>query len=196
MLFPACGPRHVSAPGPDGPALVVLVADPDTKDVGRATVSGGGGSVELASDRAATTVAAGQPPVPVRSLPEDAVDRLFGDVVSSLPLPPQSFTLYFRFESNELTDESRVLVPGVLKAIAMRPSPDVAVVGHTDTMGDAKANIVLGLQRANTVRALLLGVGVDAELIDVSSHGEAEPLIKTADETYEPRNRRVDISVR
>jgi outer membrane protein OmpA-like peptidoglycan-associated protein len=196
VLLTACGPRRATTPGPEGAALVVLVADPDTKEVGRATVTGQGGTVELTSDRAATTVAGRGAPSPVQTLPEDRVSRLFRGTASSLPLPPQSFTLYFRFESNELTDESQVLVPGVLKAIAMRPAPDVAVVGHTDTTGDAKSNYALGLERANRVRVLLLGVGVEASLIEVSSHGESELVVKTLDETYEPRNRRVEISVR
>ena len=40
--------------------------------------------------------------------------------------------------------------------------PEVAVVGHTDTMGDAKANIALGLKRAMTVRNILVQAGLAA----------------------------------
>ena len=57
-------------------------------------------------------------------------------------------------------------------------------------------NIELGLRRANAVRSLLITAGVDAIVIEVSSHGEADLLVKTADEVLEPRNRRVDITVR
>ena len=32
--------------------------------------------------------------------------------------------------------------------------------------------------------------------IDVTSHGEGDPMVKTPDETPEPRNRRVEITVR
>jgi outer membrane protein OmpA-like peptidoglycan-associated protein len=32
--------------------------------------------------------------------------------------------------------------------------------------------------------------------VEVTSHGEADLLVPTADETFEPRNRRVEISVR
>ena len=69
-------------------------------------------------------------------------------------------------------------------------------MGHTDTTGDQRSNYALGLERANTVRGLLTSVGVDASLIDVSSHGESELRIRTADDVLEPRNRRVEISVR
>jgi outer membrane protein OmpA-like peptidoglycan-associated protein len=196
MLASGCGPRRVSAPAAEGPALVVLLADPDTGTVGRATVSNASGVVELTSDRDATTARAGRAPTPVSPLAPDTLTRVFGDTLTSLPTAPQSFTLYFRLESNELTDESRALLPGVLKAVGTHPAPDVAVVGHTDTSGEAAANYTLGLERAAAVRTLLTGVGVAASLIEVSSRGESDPVVQTPDNTYEARNRRVEISVR
>ena len=181
-----------------GPSMVGLLADPDAGTLGRAPVTSvaGAGPVELDSHRAATTVTGRRtPPVPSR-LDAATVERLFGETLAGLPLAPQAFTLYFRLESNELTDESRVLLPGVLEAVASRPAPEVGVVGHTDTTGDQRSNYALGLERANAVRTLLTRVGVEASLIDVSSHGESELRIRTADEVLEPRNRRVEISVR
>jgi outer membrane protein OmpA-like peptidoglycan-associated protein len=175
-----------------------LLAEPGTGSLGRATVTSvaGAGTVELATDRAATTVTGRRAPLPPAPLDAAAVEKMFGDTLSSLPQPPQSFTLYFRLESNELTDESRLLLPGVLQAVASRPAPEVGVVGHTDTTGDRRSNYALGLERAGTVRTLLIGAGVDASLIDVSSHGESELRILTGDDVLEPRNRRVEISVR
>ena len=46
------------------------------------------------------------------------------------------------------------------------------------------------------VRDLLVNAGLDAAVIDIASHGESALQIQTADETLEPRNRRVEISVR
>ena len=109
---------------------------------------------------------------------------------------PQHFILFFRFESDELTDESRAVLPQVLRAVKNRPVPEVAVVGHTDTMGTAASNIELGLRRANAIRSVLIDAGVDAALIEATSHGEADLLVKTTDEVPEPRNRRVDITVK
>ena len=127
---------------------------------------------------------------------EEEVQRLFGDVLSALPPAPVHFTLYFKFESDELTDESRALLPQILNTVKQRAIPEVLVVGHTDTMGTPRANIELGLTRANSVRAMLVQVGLDTETVEVRSHGESDLLVKTPDETPEPRNRRVEISVR
>ena len=175
---------------------MVLLPDPGDAAVGRAVVSNPAGGVALAAARESTTVSPGRPPAPVTVLSEDDANRLFGDLLSTLPPAPEHFVLYFRFESDDLTDESRALLPKVLEALRTRPFPDVAVVGHTDTTGSAAGNVELGLRRANAIRAQLVQAGIGAAVIDVTSHGEADLLVKTADQVLEPRNRRVEITVR
>jgi len=72
----------------------------------------------------------------------------------------------------------------------------VLVVGHTDTLGTAKANLELGMTRATALFRILIQVGFDPATIEIRSHGESDLLVKTPDETAEARNRRVEISVR
>jgi outer membrane protein OmpA-like peptidoglycan-associated protein len=200
-LLTACGPeRVVTRPSPPAEpvlaqALIVLLPDPGGS-VGRAIVSNQSGSADLHSERDATRVTAGRPPGAIRTLSQADVKTIFGDALSALPPAPRRFTLYFRYESDELTDESRAVVPEILKAVQERVFPDVTVVGHTDTTGTPRANFELGLKRATTVRNLLVKAGLDAASIEVTSHGKADLLIRTADETREPRNRRVEIAVR
>ena len=193
----ACAARRVDPAGAEGPSTVVLIAEPDGS-VGRAVVSSGtgNGTVELAVDRAATTVVGRQPPSPPAQLDAAQIQKQYGETLAALPMAPEAFTLYFRLESDELTDESRALLPGVLKAVAGRPAPEVGVVGHTDTSGEPKSNYALGLERASRVRTLLVGAGVSESLIDVSSLGESDLRVATADNVREARNRRVEISVR
>ena len=70
------------------------------------------------------------------------------------------------------------------------------MIGHADRVGTDKANDALGLKRAERVRKILIQRGVPAERIVAASRGEREPLVQTADGVTEPRNRRVEISVR
>jgi outer membrane protein OmpA-like peptidoglycan-associated protein len=193
----ACAPRRVDTAGTSGPSTVVLLAEPDGT-VGQAVVSSGAGAgiVNLVADRETTTVTGRRAPSMVSQMDAASIQQQFGATLAGLPMAPEAFTLYFRLESDELTDESRALLPGVLKAVAGRPAPEVGVVGHTDTTGEQRSNYELGLERAARVRTLLIGAGVDATLIDVSSLGESDLRIQTADNTLEPRNRRVEISVR
>ena len=174
----------------------MLLPDTASGEVGRVSVSNPSGAVDLAAARDSTIASAGQPPTPVSTMSEAEMNRLFGDALAALPPPAQYFTLYFRFDSEALTDESRALVRDILSAIRARPVPDVVAVGHTDTMGVTATNFELGLKRANTVRDLLVEAGLDASAVEVISHGESDLLVRTADEVAEPRNRRVEIAVR
>ena len=174
----------------------MLLPDPETGTVGSATVSNAAGSTELIAARASTTVSPNQPPAPVTILSEATVQQLFGDVLSALPPAAERFTLYFRFDSDELTEESRRLVPEILQAVKNRPFPDVVATGHTDTTGPTVTNFALGLRRANVVRNLLVGAGLDPALVEASSLGETDLLVPTRDEVAEPRNRRVEVTIR
>jgi outer membrane protein OmpA-like peptidoglycan-associated protein len=192
----ACGPQRVRRPERSGPDLVVLLPDPETDATGKATVSNPSGQVHLMAARDMTLVTANGRPANVTVMSESEITRLFGDVLATLPPAPQHFTLNFRFESDELTEESRALVPEILDAVKKRPIPEVAVVGHTDTTGTPATNFELGLKRANMVRALLIQAGLEQSFIEVTSHGEAELLVHTKDDVLEPRNRRVEITIR
>ena len=178
-----------------GQVLVVLMPDADTGNVGRVVVSNPEGSTELATAWASTRVTLTQAPA-IRTLNESEVKRRFGDIIATLPPPPRSFTLPFQFDSEELTDQGRRLVQDVLQAVKSYPVADVVVIGHTDTTGSAPSNVELGLRRANAVRSMLVQAGLSTLAIEVRSHGEAELLVKTADNVFEPKNRRVEITVR
>jgi outer membrane protein OmpA-like peptidoglycan-associated protein len=191
-----CGPKRVPSVARAGDTVIVLLPDPGDGAVGRATVSNSVGATELVGAREFTTVSTNRAPSAVTAISEADVQRIFGGALSALPPAAQKFVLFFRFESDELTDESRALVPQILAAVKNRPFPEVAVVGHTDTTGTAAINIELGLRRANAIRVLLIAAGIDAAVIEAISHGEADLLVKTADEVLEPRNRRVEITVK
>lgn len=194
----ACGPKQVASTPvrTTGETLVILLTDSDTRTTGRASLFNKYGSADLEGARDSATATPTRRPGPVVKISEQEVQRVFGAALAALPLPPVHFTLYFRFESNELTDESKALVPEILNLVKQRAVPEVMVVGHTDTMGVPRANIALGLNRGTTVRNLLVNAGLDASTVELTSHGESNLLIHTPDETPEPRNRRVEISVR
>jgi outer membrane protein OmpA-like peptidoglycan-associated protein len=174
----------------------VLLPDSGDGAVGRAVVSTTAGATELTEAREATRVLPNQVPSATSVLTEAEVQRLFGDALASLPAAPQTFTLYFQFESEELTAESRSVLTKTLQAVKLRPVPDVLVVGHTDTTGTPASNFELALRRANAVRGMLVGAGLESGTVAVASHGEAQPLVRTSDGIYEPRNRRVHVTVR
>jgi peptidoglycan-associated lipoprotein len=193
-ILAACGPQQVASPVRPGQDIVVLLPDAD-KTVGAADVSNPLGRVELNEDRETALVMVNRAPVLTRFSEAD-VKRLFGDALSALPPAPRRFTLFFRFESDELTEQSQALISEVLAAVKEHAVQDVLVIGHTDTMGTQQANYGLGLKRALMVQNLLVAAGLNSATIEATSVGELDPLIRTADETPEPRNRRVEVAVR
>lgn len=174
----------------------MLLRDPGTGAVGRAIVSNPQGRVDLQAMRESTRVGTGLAPTAPTVLSEREVEHIFGPALDGLPAAARHFTLFFEFESEQLTDESQRLVQEVLREVMSRPAPDVIAVGHTDTTGQARANVQLGLRRANAVRTILVQAGLTSTAVQVGSHGEAELLVPTADGVFEPRNRRVEITVR
>lgn len=200
LLLPAgCGGKRVAPAtpaAPPAPAVIVLMPDPETRVTGRIRVHNEFGAVDLSTALASLRTAANTAPGAVTTMSEDEVMRLFGPALAALPPAPRHFTLQFKFESDALTDESAALVPAILDAAKALPVPEVVIIGHTDTMGDKKSNVALGLKRATAMRSILVKAGLPAATVDLTSHGEADLLVKTRDNTPEPRNRRVEITVR
>lgn len=189
-------PPAIPAAAAPAPTLIALLPDPETKVTGRARVSNEFGTVNLATARAASRATADAAPGAVTTISDAEVAEMFGEALSAMPPAPRHFTLQFRFESDVLTAESSALIPEILRSVKALAVPEVVVVGHTDTMGDARSNVALGLKRAATVRTILINAGLPTSTIDVTSHGEGDLLVKTRDKVPEPRNRRVEITVR
>ena len=99
-LVSSCGLQRIRTPERPGQTLVVLLPEEDGK-VGRASVSNPSGTADLGAARDSTTASVNQPPAPVTVLSEAEVQRLFGAALAALPPPPQRFTLFFRFDSDE-----------------------------------------------------------------------------------------------
>lgn len=174
---------------------VVLLLPDENGTVGRAGVSNQAGAVELTEARSAAVVEKGRAPQLVTIMSDADVAQKFGETLATLPAPPIRFTVYFQFDSDALTDDSRRLVPRILATVKERAARDVIVVGHTDRMGSTAENFALGLKRATAVRSLLTTAGLNSSIVEVTSLGEADPVVRTANGQSEPRNRRVEIVV-
>jgi outer membrane protein OmpA-like peptidoglycan-associated protein len=174
----------------------VLLADADGT-VGRVTVSNQAGNRTLDRAMTATRVLdAGTAPTEPATMTTAEVDAMFGAALAAQPPPPRHFTLYFEQASTDLTPASRTELTAIVAAVREYASVDTSVVGHSDTAGNARTNLELSLRRALAVGALLAAGGIDPGALDITSHGEANPLVPTGDNVSEPRNRRVEVTVR
>ncbi len=126
----------------------------------------------------------------------EAMTQHYGDLLSALPEPPKLFVLYFREGSTQLIDESNALIPELFQELKRRPGVDVQIVGHTDTVGNPESNDQLSVKRAEQVRGMLVGMGMDGEIVRATGRGEREPLEPTGDEVASVFNRRVEVFVK
>ena len=190
-------PPPVVIPAPAPPQnLFVLIADPDGR-IGKIAVTNQGGTQIVDQPGRVTEVKdAVTPPAPPRLMDEKEITRLFGAALSAQPEQPVTYILYFKSGKADLTEESLKKLPEIFATIAARKSTDISVVGHSDTVGTKQKNYEISLTRAQRVKELLAAKGVDPRNIETASHGEDNPLIKTPDEVAEPRNRRVEVTVR
>jgi outer membrane protein OmpA-like peptidoglycan-associated protein len=187
------------APSPASPVLYdrfVLMPDAAGK-VGEIVITNKGGSQVLSKAFQETEV------TDLNTVPshpivfeESQVTGIFNDALAAEPESPVRYILYFYNASKNLTNESLRLVPQILATIQARNSTWIGVVGHTDRVGWRQDNYALSLSRAEAVRDILMSKGVDAGFIQIGSHGEDNVLIWTDDEVPEPRNRRVEVTIR
>ncbi len=176
--------------------VYVLLANPDGT-TGKIAVSNPAGERTLQEAQQAVAVEnAQEPPGEPFRMEEAQIRKIFGPALDAQPPQPARFTLYFLTDSVELTGESRALIQDIIEAFRKRGSMDISVTGHTDTVGDKNYNYELSLKRAEAVGNLLISRGVDPAYIEITSHGKENPAIPTGDNVAEPRNRRVEVTVR
>lgn len=173
-------------------SYVVLLPDPDGK-VGAVVVKGKEGEQVITKAGEGAPLDGSKPAAPVdpAKIKED-----FAVVMAARPPLAAHYQLYFESGGVALTAESSALLPKILSEARNRAAADVSIIGHSDTVGPADINQALALTRAQSIADMLATQGLSALAIKVESHGESNLLVKTPDETPEPRNRRVEITIR
>src|SRR5213592_4066597 len=184
-------PKAVVQRRPD--ETVVVLPSPDGH-TGTVVVQRGGERHVLNQPFATSRLTGGKAEITQLSVAE--VRQSFGVTLQALPARPTTFLLYFVRGTDELTDESKQELKKILAELKRRGVPNIMVVGHTDTVGKLEANDLLSAQRAERMKGFLIEIGIPAGQIQTAGRGERELLVPTADNVDEPRNRRVEISVR
>ena len=194
LPVPAAQAEKVAEPVSPPKELVVVLPDANGR-TGTVVVERGNERIVLNEPYASSRITNdGQ--IKFEKLSEPEVRASFERVVTALPARPLSFLLHFIRGEDTLTEASRRDRDRMLSELRKRPTPDIVVIGHTDRVGRDEANDRLSLQRAERMKSDLVREGLAAERIRTVGRGEREPVVPTNDGVDEPRNRRVEISVR
>ena len=184
LLLASCSSRQ---------SLFVVLPNPDGSS-GAVTIEDGQKSVLLDEPYAAGEVRGGAA-APVQ-VDQTQVQQIFGNALAAQPILPAHFVLYFEKDSDTLTPESQRQYNAVFADIKRRKVYEVEVIGHTDTLGTQDHNQQLSMKRAEMIRERLIHDGISPKSISVAGRGQLDLAVKTADQVAEPKNRRVEITVR
>ncbi len=161
-------------------ALLVVLPNPDGGS-GAVTVSGSGQSVVVDQPYAAAEVRSGK--VSAATSNQDQVQQEFGHALAAQ-------------HTDVLTLASQKEYTGVFDDIKRRPVYQVEVIGHTDTFASAQYNQKLSMERAAAIKERLVRDGLNPSSISIAGRGKRDLAVPTPDGVHEPRNRRVEITVR
>lgn len=75
------------------------------------------------------------------------------------------------------------------------PGPQLRVTGHSDNVGDPRANLDLSERRANAVRARLIELEIPPERVEVVGMGEGEPVASNRSPAGRAKNRRIEFTL-
>jgi outer membrane protein OmpA-like peptidoglycan-associated protein len=181
VMLTGCAPK----------SYIVLLESPDGS-TGQVIVKGQRGEQILSKSGDGTSIDGSAPPAPIES---DRIKKDFGAAMAARPKLPVRYLLYFK-TGTTLTSESEALIPKIIAEAASRPALDLSVIGHTDTVFTSDYNEQLANKRATTVAQILKAKGLNVHAMTVESHGKRNLLVITPDNTFEPRNRRVEVSIR
>ncbi len=179
----------------DKPGTEVVLLDNDgAANAIVVTTEGGSVTIDTPYEGTQLTAADAAPAAP-EAVSKEALVATHGDTFAIAP-KPLSFTLYFEIDSPELTAASREKVTELLAAIESRAPASVDISGHADTTGTPAYNIALSEQRAAALKTIIESHHLLVSRCRTFGYGESMPIVPTADETAEPKNRRAEITIR
>ena len=134
-------------------------------------------------------------PPPVVTKPLDP-PKVSGDPLD--PLTPGSMlnkqrSVFYDYDSVVVKDEYKPLVTAHARYLTANRAKKITIEGNTDERGSREYNIALGQKRADSVRQMMILLGVQDGQIETVSFGEEKPRNPGRDEAAFSENRRSDI---
>ena len=79
--------------------------------------------------------------------------------------------------------------------LVKRKNLSLKLAGHTDNVGNDNNNMILSKNRAESVKAYLVGKGVNPSRIEATGYGETQPIASNKTAAGRQQNRRVEFTI-
>lgn len=131
------------------------------------------------------------PPVSVAPKPQPQ------QVVPAKPVQPKVLRdVYFALDQATILDVSQPILEANAMLLNTRyKSRNVLLEGHCDERGSVEYNLVLGVRRAQVVKAYLVDLGVSPSRIRIVSYGKERPVCSKQHDACWKKNRRAHIAI-
>lgn len=101
--------------------------------------------------------------------------------------------ILFATNSAEVKSDNEGTIKEVAAAMTENPELKIRIIGHTDGVGKADANLILSAKRAESVReALVKTYKINADRMETEGKGSSTPITDDTSEAGKTKNRRVE----
>ncbi len=132
-------------------------------------------------------------PIPIEKIPEGTVFKTPAEI------SPETARIFnpvnFDFDKYDIRPDAREILKVIGKHLLENPKIEVMIEGHCDERGTREYNLVLGEQRALSVRRFLVGLGVAPGRLHTVSYGKDMPLDPANTEEAWAKNRRAEFKI-
>jgi len=101
-------------------------------------------------------------------------------------------SIRFDYDTAALTDTEKNKLAGNAEWLNKNSSMKLLIEGHCDQRGSTEYNLSLGERRANTVKSMLVKMGIKADRLSTASFGEEKLLTNGDSESELAQNRRAN----
>ena len=109
--------------------------------------------------------------------------------------PTELRAIQFNQSTAEMVPDASTDLDRLLVFLSQNPTIIIELAGHTDNQGDFDQNVALSRQRAEAVKAFLVGKGIAATRIQARGYGGTRPVATNNYEKSRQLNRRVELRI-
>ncbi|MEO5581452.1 MAG: OmpA family protein [Saprospiraceae bacterium] len=103
--------------------------------------------------------------------------------------------IHFESGNDKLTPDSKYELDNLIELMVNNSKMSIEFAGHTDNVGEAKANLELSNKRAASVKEYLINRGIDASRLKTIGFGQTRPLDTNDTDAGRTTNRRTELKI-